>query len=77
MKRPDDPLDQWPDFMLQVRAKLETGRAIYGDRSFELQGYELLTEIAAELEDVAGWAFILWTRIERVRRALESTEVHQ
>ena len=59
------------NFASKVRARLRKGAAVYGDRSFSADPADLLREIQEELEDVAGWGFILWTRLERARKALE------
>ena len=69
-----DPLRSWPTFATRVRTRLDEGRETYGDRSFDRLTPELLSEVQAELEDVAGWAFILWTRLERMRAALAAAE---
>jgi hypothetical protein len=37
----------------------------------------LLSEIEVEIKDLAGWGFILWTRLERVRAALVETARNQ
>ena len=64
--RPSEPR-YWPAFILAVRARLDAGRRIYGDRSFERPEAELLTELQQECLDLAGWGFVLWTRLERLR----------
>jgi hypothetical protein len=61
---PPDPLADWPAFAGAVRARLEQGRAVYGDQSFARAPGELLGEIRAELMDVCAWSFILAKRLE-------------
>ncbi len=65
-----DPLDSWLAFSARVRKRLEAGRAAYGDKSFERPPGELLEELQCEALDLAGWGFILFERIERLRRRL-------
>ena len=62
-----DPLDAWPTFAGAIRARLEQGRKVYGDRSFTREPEELRGEIEEELLDVCAWSFVLWVRV----RALE------
>jgi hypothetical protein len=62
-----DPLDAWPTFIAEVRARLEKGRAAYGDASFDRPPGELLVELQLEALDLAGWGFVLWQRIEHLR----------
>jgi hypothetical protein len=52
--------------MAEVRARCEKGQQEYGDRSFTRPPSELLAEVAEELADVVGWAFILWARVHRM-----------
>lgn len=65
-----DPLARWPEFAASVRARLEAGRAAYGDRSFEANPDALLGELQQEALDLAGWGYVLFERIERAREAL-------
>ena len=61
-------------FAAMVAERLEQGRRQYGDRSFELPPSELASEIEEELADVCGWAFVLWTRVRRLRARLDDKE---
>lgn len=61
-------------FVQQLRERLEVGARQYGDTSFRRPLGELLTEIQAELCDVAGWGLLLWVRIQRLREAVEQVE---
>lgn len=65
-----DPLDSWPDFAAAVLARLEQGRAAYGDRSFSADSDELLRELQQGALDLAGWGFVLYRRIEAMRAQL-------
>jgi hypothetical protein len=44
----------------------QPGREAYRDESFDRPPVELLGEIAKELADVAGWAFIAWARVHEL-----------
>jgi hypothetical protein len=62
----------WGAFTAAVSQRREQGRHVYGDRSFHRAPEALVGEIAEELLDVAGWAFILWVRLDRMRAAVAS-----
>jgi hypothetical protein len=72
---PSDPLEAWPAFAAEVRARLEQGRAAYGDRSFSADPDELLRELQQEALDLAGWGFVLFRRIEAMRARLSPVPV--
>jgi hypothetical protein len=63
--------DRFPEFVANVEARLEAGRAAYGDRPFSRAPAELAGEVEEELLDVCAWAFILWARVRRLRRMTE------
>lgn len=67
-----DPLLRFPDFLDEVRHRLERGRVTYDDRSFDAAPAELLAELEQEAMDLAGWGFVLWERIRRMREASEA-----
>ena len=71
MRDDRDPVLDWPVFAAAVRARLEAGRAAYGDASFKAAPDALLGELAQEALDLAGWGFVLWKRIESMRVSLE------
>jgi len=60
----DPALDR---FVTRLRARLNAGSIEYGNASFERPAAELIDEIQQELEDVAGWGFLLWLRLSRLR----------
>lgn len=62
-----DPLDDWPAFVAEVSARLETGRAAYGDRSFAADPSALVAELEQEALDLAGWGYVLWCRLRVMR----------
>lgn len=69
-----DPLDHWPAFVAEVRQRLDAGRETYGDRSFDAHPAALLREVEAEALDLAGWGFVAWLRVRRLRAAIEAAE---
>lgn len=57
------------EFFSVLRERLKLGRAVYGDKSFSREPSELLTELEQEALDLAGWGYILWTRVQRAKAA--------
>jgi hypothetical protein len=64
----------WPEFVAALESRLDAGERAYGDSSFKRPPGELTAEIEEELLDVAGWGFILWSRLHRMRAALEKEQ---
>lgn len=69
------PLRDFPVFAEEVRAKLVRGQTLFEDRNFSKTPVELLDEVQAELVDVMGWSYLLWSRLNAARHALERVEV--
>lgn len=65
----------WRLFASCVAKRLEVGRHEYGDRSFSRAPAELVAELQDEALDLAGWGFILWARLQRMRDALDALPV--
>lgn len=66
-------------FLSRVRQRLEAGAAEYGDASHHRPDDELIDEIQQELEDVCGWAAILWAKLDRLKhldRAMAAQDNH-
>lgn len=57
----------FPQFREILEARLARGVREYGDGSFSEPPDELLREMQEEVLDVAGWGFILWVRLQRLR----------
>lgn len=55
-------------YTVSVWSRLEAGAEAYEDRSFSKDPVELVRELQQEALDLAGWGFVLWSRL----RALES-----
>jgi hypothetical protein len=67
----DAAIRAYPEFVAAVRKRLDQGRRQYGDESFTRPIPEILEELSQELLDQAGWAFIGWTRIQRLISLIE------
>ena len=55
-------------FIQALDKKLERGFHDYGDKSFSRPTNELLDELQQECLDLAGWGFILWVKIEELKK---------
>lgn len=69
----DRAIKLFAEFTARLRERLEAGRQTYGDISFQRPREELIEEICQELLDVAGWAFILYCRIDNLEVPNENT----
>ena len=64
-----DRLAHESEFIARLQRRWQIGAQQYGDVSFDKPLARTAEEILAEIEDIAGWAFIAWTRIrEQMRR---------
>lgn len=68
----DAALCEFDSFMRRVRERLENGRRVYGDSSFERPLTSLVEEIRQEVLDQAGWSFILFVRLCELERMVEA-----
>ena len=66
-----DNLARFAEFARAVNARLEAGRASYGDASFSRHPAVLCGEVEQELLDVCGWSYVLWVRMRALREALD------
>lgn len=57
----------YTEFEAKLHVRLQEGARTYGDKSFSADPQALAREIEQELLDIAGWGFILWTRLQRLR----------
>jgi hypothetical protein len=69
-----DPLARFPEFTQAVQRRLDAGRGSYGDRSFERPPAALLDELQQEALDLAGWGYVLFERIERLKTTLNRAD---
>lgn len=56
-----------PRFEREVRRRLRAGARAYGNASFARPFVDLVTEIEAELFDIAGWAAVAFEKLARLR----------
>ena len=63
-----DQLDWLAEYQRRIRLRIKQGAQEYGDTSFLSSPLALIEEIQQEIEDIAGWGFLLWTRLERMKR---------
>ena len=62
--------DEIESYVAALRDRLQQGDKEYGS-SKGRQPVELANEIMQELEDVSGWACLLWVRLRRIRDQLQ------
>ena len=62
------------DFQQKMSNRMEAGFREYGDASFDAEPISLLQEIEEELLDVSNWSFIMWARVQRMKRRLRDGE---
>lgn len=67
-----DPLDAFPRFAREALGRLDAGRRRYADRNLQAHPADLLAELEEECLDLAGWGFVLWTRVRQLRDAAEA-----
>lgn len=58
-------------FVVGLRRRLEAGARTYGNASFRRPAVELIDELQDEVTDIAGWGWILWRRLDRLRADVE------
>lgn len=61
----------FPRFEERVAQRLSAGAVEYEDSSIHRPAGQLIDEIQQELEDVCGWAAILWLRLENLKAKAE------
>ncbi len=57
-------------YFAELDERLRVGAACYGDKSFDKTEGRLLQEIQEEILDIAGWSYILWVKLERLKKKL-------
>jgi len=55
-------------FITRLSKRIEKGEDEYGDTSFDLPMDNILCEIEDELLDICGWTFVLFVRLEKLRK---------
>jgi hypothetical protein len=64
--------EQLDCYLGAVERRMERAAQTFGERSYSRDPLELVREVKEELEDVAGWASILWARLDDIERVLEA-----
>ena len=54
------------DFLLKANRRLTTGAIEYGDDSYLYN--DVISEIEEELIDVANWSYLMWVKIQVIRK---------
>lgn len=67
---------EFGEFLQRLEIKVERGAQEYGDASFNLPADRISEELEQELLDIAGWGFILWVRMQRLKDRLRGIEVN-
>lgn len=67
--KPAQDLKEREAFFSKLVARLDLGAEEYGSKSFDRPEAELRAEIEEEVLDIAGWAYVLWVRLRRLREA--------
>lgn len=71
----DDRLALEAEFVERLHARWRRGAEAYGDQSFSKPLPVTAEEILAEVEDIAGWAFVMWVSLrKRLTAVIEATD---
>jgi len=62
-------------FTETVEKRMEKGHIEYGDGSFSRDPLELMNEIQEEIEDISGWSFVLWCRLNDLKKQLANINI--
>lgn len=71
----DAALKLFDEFCGRIRRRLEMGKRVYGDSSFERPLVSLVEEIRQEALDQAGWAFLAYARLAELERKVAALEL--
>jgi len=63
--------EKFVPFVNALNEKMKKGFEEYGDGSFKRPPIELLDEIEQEAMDIVGWGYILWCRLEELKKECE------
>jgi hypothetical protein len=66
--------DSYEEFFGLGKKRMRAGHREYGDRSFDRPLFALMAEIEEELLDCPNWAFIAWSRLNRLKKKIEILE---
>lgn len=66
------------EFVRRLQRRLARGAEEYGDASLKRPLAETVEEMLQEVEDIAGWAFVMWvqlrTRLNAVVQAAQRSD---
>ena len=65
---------RFDEFMEILHDRMEQGYKEYGDESFEKPLIDLLEELEQEVLDQAGWGFILYDKIQRLKKLVNKID---
>lgn len=65
----------YQQFLSDLAAKLDRGAKEYGEVSFSRDPLELIEELKAECLDLAGWGYILWHRLEKMKETIMKLKI--
>ena len=66
--------EEFTKFCSRVSNRLNDGEKEYQGSAMKRPKAEIIAEIQEELEDVFGWSFWLWTRLENMKSKMEELE---
>jgi hypothetical protein len=67
-------LPQFHEFLMELTARLEKGRAAYGDATLNRPLPEIFQELREEFLDVVGWGYFGWRRLVLLEERLKRLE---
>ena len=68
----DDKIqNEYPKYVADIKSRLLSGADTYGDTSFSMAPEKLVSEIQQEVLDISGWAFMLWDRLNTLKKRME------
>ena len=70
-------LPHFDRFLAELTARLEEGRATYGDASFQRSLPEILQELREEFLDVVGWGYFGWRRLVLIEEKLKRLDTEK
>jgi len=61
----------YPIFIDKILSRLKIGAQSYGDTSFSYSPSLLGKNIEEEILDICGWSFVLWVRLQQLKKVLD------
>lgn len=68
--RSDEALLKFDEYCRAIRHRLDAGKRVYGDSSFDRPLISLIEEIRQEVLDQAGWAFIAYSKLAELEEQM-------